>query len=257
MMAGVRSAAASVVRERLVRPLLPQSVASNLNRNDRTGALFRAWGHVVANQIEGAYYEFGVYRGDAFRASVAAHRVCRQWVQDQLASDEAWRRRTWDAYANITHHFYAFDTFEGIPENAEGERTFAAGNFSCSLGEFARRNREAGILEGPGVRYVAGAFSEVAQRRAGELAGLQPAAIVNLDCDLYASARDALALVAPKLQQGTVLLADDWNTFRARRDQGERRALAEFLDRHREVAVEPWFTYEFAGQAFLIHREAG
>ena len=82
---------------------------------------------------------------------------------------------------------------------------------------------------------------------------LPMAAIVNIDSDLYQSACSALAIAGPKLQQGTVLLMDDWNGFRAAADQGERRALREFLERHPQITVEPWFSYTHMGQAFMVH----
>ena len=241
------------VQERIVRRLLPDSISGNLNRNDRTGAFYRAWGHVFTIHIEGAYYEFGVYRGASFRASVQAYKIFFDWQQDQLLSEESWRQKWARQYAPYRHHFYAFDTFQGIPGNREGNLNFAEGNLFCSLEEFRRLNRKAGIVEGPQFRYFVGIFRETAQRDARLLADLQPAAIVNLDRDLYQSAREALDLMAPKLVQGTVLLIDDWNTFAARRDQEESRALKEFVLGHPQLSLGPWFPYEDAGQSFLLY----
>lgn len=252
----IRSSVASVIRERVVRRLLPHSVTADINRNDRVGALHRAWGHVFTSQLQGAYYEFGVYKGEAFRASRQVYQTFFDWQQGQLVSDEPWRRQVARPYAEFRHHFYAFDTFEGMPDNAEGNHNFTKGTFLCSLEEFSRLNRGVGIVEGPQVRYFMGTFAEVARRDRAIVETLQPAAIVNLDCDLYASARDALELVAPRLMQGTVLLVDDWNTFAARRDAGERKAIREFLQTHRGWECEPWFAYHYSGQAFLLHREA-
>lgn len=245
---------ASFVREKLTSPLLPHSVVSQLNRNDRQGALYRAWGYIFSNQIHGAYYEFGAYWGDSFRA---AYRVCdefRSWQRDQLSASEPWRRRVAEGYAASHHYFYAFDTFAGMPSNDEDNPVFAQGNFACSLADFSRLNAEAGIQEGPGVRYFAGEFSEVARKQGPVISALEPAALINLDCDLYSSTRDALALVGPKIQQGTVLLMDDWNHFKARPDAGSRKALGEFLERRADLSIEAWFAYEFVGQAFFIHR---
>jgi hypothetical protein len=49
------------------------------------------------------------------------------------------------------------------------------------------------------------------------------------------SACDALEIVKPKLQQGTILMMDDWNCFRADNNQGERRALREFLQNNSNI----------------------
>lgn len=220
-----------------------------LHGNDRRAALHRAWGHVFTSQLRGAYYEFGVYQGDSFRASVLEHQRFRKWIQSQLRSRESWRPMASASYAGYRHGFYAFDTFAGIPANIERNITFAEGNFSCSLEEFRRRNVKAGIRESEHVRYFEGEFSKVKLP-----ADLEPAAIVNIDSDLYASAVDALELAGSQLQQGTVLLMDDWNCFAASNNHGERRALGEFLasNAHYGIDAEPWFSYGYAGQAFII-----
>ena len=233
--------------------LLPTGTGFGPNRNDREGALHRAWGLVFSNQIRGGYYEFGVYRGDTFRTS---YKVCQgydRWRQGQLTVEESWRNEVAKDYANFRHEFYAFDTFTGMPDNNEGNITFGPGTFSCSFEEFDKLNREEGIIEGDGIRYYQGYFEEVLRRETDSLEQLQTAAIINLDCDLYASAKDALAIVAPKLVQGSILLADDWNTFSADQNSGERKAVAEFLIEHPEISFESWFSYMYSGQAFLVH----
>jgi len=87
------------------------------------------------------------------------------------------------------------------------------------------------MYEGDSIKYFKGLFSEVSKQNATNIADLQTAAIANIDSDLYMSARDALEIVKPKMQQGTILLMDDWNCFRADINQGERRALREFLEK--------------------------
>ena len=67
------------------------------------------------------------------------------------------------------------------------------------------------------------------------------------------SACDALEIVKPKLQQGTILMMDDWNCFRADNNQGERRALREFLENNSNIETESYFPYSHAGQAFIVH----
>lgn len=251
----IKSAAAAFVREEITRRLLPASVASDLNRNDRAGALHRAWGHVYTNHIRGAYYEFGVYHGEGFRASFRARSLFDAWLRGQIESPELWRREVAAVYAECAHPFYAFDTFAGMPANDEGNRIFAEGTFGSSLAEVRRLNEEAGLREGAGVSYFAGTFAETAGREPAAMAALEPAAIANVDCDLYGSARDALQILSPKLQQGTVVLMDDWNAFSASRQAGERKALAEFLAENPGLSFEPWFPYEFVGQAFLVHKD--
>lgn len=54
------------------------------------------------------------------------------------------------------------------------------------------------------------------------------AAIVNIDCDLYESARVVLRFIESLLTEGTVLIFDDWYTFRGNPNLGEQRAFREW-----------------------------
>ena len=82
---------------------------------------------------------------------------------------------------------------------------------------------------------------------------MQLVSIANIDCDLYISTVDALQIIYPKLQQGSVLLVDDYNAFCANRHQGQRKAIREFLHAYPKIEFEPWFTYSHLGQAFIVH----
>ena len=171
-------------------------------------------------------------------------------MHEQSNSSEKWRQKIkWD----FDHHFFAFDTFDGMPENLENNEHFAQGSFLCSLENVKLEGEKIGMYEGDSVKYFKGIFSEISKNNTPDIANLQPVAIVNIDSDLYMSACDALEIVKPKLQQGTILMMDDWNCFRADNNQGERRALREFLEKNSYIETEKYFSYSFAGQAFIVH----
>jgi hypothetical protein len=89
------------------------------------------------------------------------------------------------------------------------------------------------------------------------------AAVVLVDCDLYASAVPVLEFVAPLLQTGTILIFDEyWNLGE---DAGERRAHREFSERHPEIVSRPLSRFEVSTEpssiastgprAFMIERK--
>ncbi|OJX67161.1 TylF/MycF/NovP-related O-methyltransferase [Magnetospirillum sp. 64-120] len=220
-------------------------VGANLHRNDALGALHRAWGYVHATQLAGDYYEFGVHGGWSMVNSWFSYRYFRR----RLAQGRALpfqRRGTVAAFLAHRPLFHGFDTFAGMPDNDEGEDTLAPGSFWCDLDIVTGDCARAG-LRSPELRLVPGLFADTAAQ-----VGLRPAAIVHLDCDLYASTRDALRAVSPCLVQGTVVLCDDYNLFRADQGRGQRRAVAEF-SAVGGIRLEPWFAYGPAAQAFLCH----
>lgn len=220
-------------------------VGSNLHRNDALGALYRAWAYVHATQLAGDYYEFGVYRGNSLAHSWLSYRHLRGRME-RSAGLPFRRQGTVLRFLSQTPRFYGFDTFCGMPGNDEGEDTLAGGSFLASVAQAKARCAAAGLRE-PHLQLVAGLFADNACA-----IGNAPAAIVHVDCDLYASARDALGLIASRLVQGSVLLCDDYDLFRADQRRGERRALDECA-RDCGIVFEPWFAYGAASRAFLCH----
>jgi hypothetical protein len=109
---------------------------------------------------------------------------------------------------------YGFDSFSGLPEEAEGhgkQSGWSMGNLNS--GDVRKSLKEQ--LGGPAkVAFVKGYFNEsLTPTLAGRL-GMKPASYIDVDADLYISTKQALAwmfengLVVP----GTVVGYDDWWT---------------------------------------------
>lgn len=74
--------------------------------------------------------------------------------------------------------------------------------------------------------------------------------IVHIDCDMYESAVTVLKALADRMlvQQGMIIMFDDWNSGRASNQLGERAAFAQAF-----LGQEKWFSYGWSGQAFICH----
>jgi len=222
-------------------------LGGDLNKNDRAGALHRAWGHIFTNHIYGDYVEFGVYQGSSFVESYNQYETFERWLQGQLASPEAWRRRVAQRYSGHKVHFHGLDTFSGMPKNSEDNATFAEGTYVSSYVKVMEKCLGAGMPANSFSLYQ-GMFSETAPSLSERLSS--KIAIINIDCDIYGSTVDALTAIRDRLQLGCVLMFDDYNAYCADNSQGERRAFHEFST-STHFKFEPWFTYQYAGQAFL------
>jgi hypothetical protein len=79
--------------------------------------------------------------------------------------------------------------------------------------------------------------------------------VAHIDCDLYQSTVEVLEGLhrGSCLQDGTILLFDDWNCNKANPNFDERRAFREFLENQNEFSVTPWFTYGWYGAAYILH----
>jgi hypothetical protein len=81
------------------------------------------------------------------------------------------------------------------------------------------------------------------------------ASVVHFDCVLYQSTIEVFdgLFAGDCLQDGTVLLFDDWNCNKANPNFGQRRALKEFLDKQSKFSATAWYTYGYNGAAFILH----
>lgn len=222
-------------------------LGGDLNKNDRAGALHRAWGHVFTNHIRGDYLEFGIYHGTSFVESYKQYKTFQNWLASQLNSPEVWRRKVAMEYSSHKPHFHGLDTFAGMPENDENNAAFVEGTYLSSYDEVTKRCINAGMPTNSFTLHR-GLFRDSAETMAKVVSA--KVAIANIDCDIYASAVDALEMIRDRIQVGTVLMFDDYNTYCADNKQGERRAFREFSESV-SLEFEPWFPYQYAGQAFL------
>ncbi len=188
---------------------------------------------VNGNQITGDYLEFGLYQGKTFFQAVKAANY----------------------FKLRSMRFWGFDSFEGLPEPCDEQTAtngYTEGRFACSVHDFEQRMRHAG-MDRPRVELVAGWYKdsltvEVQQR-------VPKAAVVWVDCDLYHSAKLVLEFVTPLVQEGTVLIFDDWFAFRGNPREGEQRACGEWLKGHLEITLTDYQVVNWNGKAFLVHLE--
>ena len=222
----------------------------NINRNDRFSALYRAWGHIFSNNLCGDYVEFGVYRGDSIISSLQAHSEFMNWLNNQKKSDEKWRRRV-SAYSplNKLPQFHCLDTFEGMPENSEGEIQFETNSFMSSIDLVKKKVSKKNFL-GIKINFYKGLFADNESRFRKKMRG-KKIVIANIDCDLKESTTDALNIISEFIDIGTIILFDDYNAFKSDNNKGQRLAFIQFKTKSKFV-FEKHFSYFMSGQSFLV-----
>ena len=183
--------------------------------------------------IEGDYLEFGVFTGSSF---CHAMRCCRKLVRLNPKVSET--------------RFFGFDSFAGFGEltKTDAHPFYTDQNFSTSLEGVKRRaQRTAGKLT---FRLVPGFFSE--SLRGGPLRlGIKLARIVFIDSDTHSSAQDALQFCIPIVQQGTIIVLDDYFSYRGSKDRGVARAFSDFTQ-HAGIKVRRVLTYGMGGAVYIV-----
>jgi hypothetical protein len=153
--------------------------------------------------------------------------------------------------------FWAFDSFQGLPrprdidEEGEGRE----GLFACDQATF-EQNLQSGSVDLNRVVTVPGWYDETLTPTLKRQRGLRLASIVYIDCDLYHSAAAALDFITDLVETGTVLIFDEWLTFKGDPHRGEQRACAEWLARTPALSLQDWHFFGAYGKSFIVVRHA-
>ena len=195
----------------------------------------------ASRNLVGDYYEFGMWRGHTF---CRAQQAARELKLDQM-------------------RFWGFDSFAGLPSDEGNEKSpedtspskgrLYKGDFTCPKDEVIAYLTQFGV-DWSRTKLIEGFFDASLTPDLKRSLGLKPVAVVLVDCDLYVSTVPVLEFLVDLLQEGSIVLFDDWNIFEGADDTGERRAFGEFLRAHREWTAEPHITFGWHGQAFIMHR---
>jgi O-methyltransferase len=223
--------------------------------SERNPALIERVARFVAcEMIPGDYVEFGVYRGASF---VSAYNALQQGFTARIAQlsgnapteHRAQREALWKDM-----RFFAFDSFLGLPElqGVDREsRDFSLGQYAASEQEFRAHLANTG-MEMERVAIVPGWFQDTCTIENFARIGLQKIAVAWIDCDLYESAYAILEPITPLLQDGSIIIFDDWFAFRGHPKRGEQRAFYEWRQQHPELILTPFHQEGTWRMSFIV-----
>lgn len=166
------------------------------------------------------------------------------------------------AERNYPGKLYLFDSFEGLPEitsrvdlyspEVRDQKVWFKGAMAMPADtvELIARDLQK-FMQPYQFEIVKGFFADTMPMALPQ----EPAALIHLDCDLYQSTIEVLNALNERnlLQNGSVIMLDDYNTSKADPNMGERRALSDFLRGNKAFSVSPFMSYGWHGQAFILH----
>ena len=176
-----------------------------------------------------AFFEFGCHSGRTFSATVNAAK-----------------------YFNMKDaEFYAFDSFEGLPEtDIEEDGIFRTGSFYTSKSDFLKIVKQKTGLDMDNDHIIKGFYSDSLTT---ELQKRMPkVGMVHIDVDLYSSTMQILEFIKPLIVVGTVIVFDDWYCFPPGSNKGEMRAVKEFSAANPSFQLEEWKAYSTFGKSFFV-----
>ena len=212
----------NLIKNLVMEPRIRYSKIMNSIRNllilsDSEKALVESCNFVASNEVRGDYYEFGIGDGSSFL--LVYHKITQLKKKFKFLEKIVFR---------------AYDSFEGLPKlhGHDKESKWKAGQYAYTKQQIKDRLKSNGVNLSR-VVLVKGWYSTTLKNQ-----GILPkASIIFIDCDLYESAKDVFKFITPLLQDGTVLVIDDWSHFMMRPDRGVQLAMNEWNTNNRYITM--------------------
>jgi len=190
---------------------------------------------VKCSRIKGDYYEFGVWDGHSF--AFAYHAAKASGLDDM--------------------DFYAFDSFEGLPEPKGIDKNFTKfkkEDYKCTLDNF-KKNLKTMKVNMNKVKIIKGWFDKVLNKDLKKRSSSKSASVILIDCDLYKSTVPVLNFIKDYIVDGTVLLFDDWFCFKADPNLGQQKAVNQWLKKNKNITLSPFHNFDWHGKSFIVSKK--
>ena len=188
---------------------------NEIRQKGRSEFFALAFDYLSDNQIQGDYMEFGCHKARTFR----------------MALSEA-RRKNFDFM-----NFWAFDSFEGMPEMKDNDTMdghLQKGDLYTSLERFKELINAHGLYLDK-INYVKGFYEDSLSNSLAQafISKNIKSCIINIDCCIYQASSLVLDFIikADLLQDGSIIAFNNWNSYKANPNKGQRLAFREFQNK--------------------------
>jgi len=188
------------------------------------------------DQTYGSYLEFGVFTGSSFNFAMKANRKI-----DKL-------------FGKSNCEFIGFDSFDGFGEiKKEDENPRFIDNI-FSVNEEKVLDNIHRCAKDQKMRIVKGFYKDTIKNKTTTDFNIDKARVVMIDCDLKESAHLALEFIRPSIQEGTIILFDDFVFFKGNKSKGEYGAFSDFKKKYPEILFRRIYDYGYGSRAFIAHK---
>ncbi len=198
-------------------------------------ALKKAFYLTFLEQVDGDYLEFGVFTGSSMSCAM-------QCAATAVVSEPG------------KTGFFGFDSFAGFGDLSDEDKHpfFTNLNFKTSYSDVNRRLQKK-ARKNQTVRLIEGFFSDTCDGHSPESYGIGRARVILIDCDTLSGALSCLKFCSSVIQEGTVLILDDFFSYKGHQEKGVFGAFRQWnaVDGHlkfRQVA-----SYGMGGVILIAH----
>lgn len=209
----------------------------------RYGAFQKAIRFVNYELVKGDVFEFGLYTG-------------RSLALLQIANEEYLKESIHKI--NFSRDFIGFDSFKGMFKTDHPR--WKNGSFSTNhswhptikVGEAVTKEKVLKFFERLNLKppvIIEGSFEKSVKKFLKKYS--KKAAIIHIDCDTYENTKLILENIKSILQEGTIIMFDDWFNYKGNPKKGEAKAFNEFKKDCKDFSFVDYFNYGTFCKAFI------
>tara|TARA_B100001057_G_C22774766_1_gene921144 strand:- start:644 stop:1363 length:720 start_codon:yes stop_codon:yes gene_type:complete len=183
----------------------------------------------------GDYLEFGVFTGSSFNFAMKIN----------IKMEKIFKKK-------IDTHFIGFDSFDGfgeikqIDENPSFQNNLFKVDKKKVIKNIERNSKNQKY------KLIEGFYQKTIKNKNTNDYGIDKSRIIMIDCDLKESTTLALNFVKPSLQEGTIIIFDDFNFYKGNSNKGEYGAFEDFKSKNPNIKFRKIFDYGYSGRAFIV-----
>ncbi len=184
----------------------------------------------------GCYLEFGVFTGSSFNFAMKVN------------------KRIEKIFGKADCEFIGFDSFKGFGKIEKEDENPKFKDHTFSVNEEKVLKNINNCAKGQKMRIIKGFYEDTLKNKTTEDLNIGKARVVMIDCDLKQSAKLALEFIRPAIQEGTIILFDDFVFFKGNENKGEFGAFSDFRKKYPHILFRKVFDYGYGSRAFIAHK---
>lgn len=191
---------------------------------------------IVFNQIYGDVLEFGVYKGDSL---IDIDKwLNKHWLEFRSIGDLQNIKIRYDEDYLASKRFFAFDSFMGLPFSKDPDKPihFVEGAYAASEEDLLCNLKKHGFDISKLV-VSKGWYHQTLTTSFKSTNELRKASLIYIDCDLRESAIPVFNFISDLIQDGTVILIDDFFRYNGHPLKGVRGAFNEWKQNTPNIVV--------------------
>jgi len=197
-------------------------------------AIRKAFYITAHDKTLGSYVEFGVFTGSSFNFAMMVNKKI-----DKL-------------FGNTNCNFFGFDSFQGFGNISEDDKhpAFKDELFSVDTQKVLKNIKKNSGNQN--YKITQGFFENTIKGKKASDLGIEKARVVMFDCDLKNPTLIALEFIKSSLQEGTIILFDDYIFYKGNKTKGEYSAFQEFKKNNSNISFRDAFEYGYGSKAFIV-----